>query len=561
MNKFLLFLVMLPSAIWRSMGADVEQLRAILNVRLMLDDRKPVTLMRSQKQKKDRKYGSITNFVISLAMGFFYMFPVMVVHDRIFSLTIYFFLFLSVITFMLITDFSNVLFDARDKYILFPRPVNDKTLVLARLLHVFIYLFRVVLPMALPGWIVLGIVDGWKSAVLFPLPLLLLVFMTLFLVNSVYLLVLRLAKPEKFQDVINYFQVITSVVFFAVVYLVPRAFDRSDPADLAITNFPWLKYTPPYWLASCWSWVGEPVLLAGSGIYSLLAIIVPVGCVFVLVKYLTPQFARRIGGIDVVDTGEGSGAKHTIVKDRLYQKLAYVFNKTDEARAGFMIGWLQTARSRSFRMRVYPSFAFIPIYFIYLILQNREATFSEAYAHLGETHMNLMLMYMSSFVMITALTYLCVSEQHQASWIYYSAPLAVPGRVMIGAFKALVVKFFLPFFLLISVFVVYMWGPSSIWDILLAFVNVLVFIVSIARINFRYLPFSVLEQMKQSGARVMKSMISLLIPAVLGLGHYLAVNFLVLKIIFLVLSSVFLWLVWTSYSGTTWANLTQKEAE
>ena len=552
---------MLPAALWRTMGADIDQLSAILHVRLILDDRKPVTLMRNQKQKKDRKYGSATNFVLSMAMGIFYMFPLLVVHDRIFSLTIYFFLFLSVVTFMLITDFSNVLFDARDKYILFPRPVNDKTLVLARLLHVFIYLFRVILPMALPGWIVLGIADGWKSALLFPLPLLLLVFLTLFLVNGVYLLVLRLAKPEKFQDVINYFQVFTSVIFFAVVYLVPRTFDRSDPLDLNIVNFSWLKYTPPYWLAVCWSWIGEPVALSGSGVYSILAIIVPLSCIFLLVRYLAPQFTQRIGGIDVVETGPRPISGNAKAKGRLYHKLANTFNGTDEAKAGFIMGWLQTSRSRSFRMRVYPSFAFIPIYFIYLILQNKETSFSDTYAHLGDTHMNLMLMYMSSFVMITALTYLSVSDQYKAAWVYTASPVAIPGRIMIGALKALLVKFFLPFFSLISIFVIYTWGISSVWDILLAFVNVLVFILSIARINFRFLPFSILEQMKQSGSRVIKSMLSLLIPALLGLGHYMAVNFLVLKILFLILSSVFLWLVWTSYSGTTWANLTKTETE
>ena len=49
MNKVFLYLVMLPSAIWRSMGADVEQLRAILGIRLMLDDRKPASMMRAQK--------------------------------------------------------------------------------------------------------------------------------------------------------------------------------------------------------------------------------------------------------------------------------------------------------------------------------------------------------------------------------------------------------------------------------------------------------------------------------------------------------------------------------
>ncbi len=560
MNKIFLALVMLPSALWRSMGADIDQLRAILNVRLLLDDRKPVTMMRSQKQKKDRKFGSLINIFVSFVMGIFYMFPITIVPDRVFSLTIYFSMLMAIITFMLITDFSSVLFDARDKYILFPRPVNDRTLVLARLLHVFIYLFRIVLPMALPGWIMLGIFDGWKSVLLLPLPLLLLVFMILFLVNGVYMLVLRLARPEKFKDIINYFQVFTSVIFFASVYFLPRVFDRANALEFDILKYPWIRYAPPYWLAVCWSWIGDPVLLSGTGIYSALGVVVPFVCIFLLVRYLAPQFAQRISGIDSVDAGVYNPVKNARSSSgRLYQRLAYIFNRTDDARAGFMIGWLQTSRSRSFRMRVYPSFAFIPIYFIYLLTQHR--SFDESFRQLPDGRMHLLLLYMSSFVMLSALNYLTMSDQYKAAWVYYSAPLEVPGKVMIGAFKALWAKFFLPFFLLISIFVVYVWGGGAIWDILLALVNTTLFVSVVARISFRHLPFSVVEQMKQGGSRILKSILGMLIPAMLGFGHYMAFNLLWLKLIFLGLSVIMLWLVWDSYAGTTWNNVMKTESE
>ena len=68
MNKFLLYLVMLPAALWRSLGADVPQLRAILDVKLMLDDRKPLAFGRQQKQRKV-KYGSLISAAIFLMMG------------------------------------------------------------------------------------------------------------------------------------------------------------------------------------------------------------------------------------------------------------------------------------------------------------------------------------------------------------------------------------------------------------------------------------------------------------------------------------------------------------
>jgi hypothetical protein len=564
MKKIFLGLAMLPAPVWRGMGADTDQLRAILDVRLTLDDRNPVGIGLQQKQRKVRKYSTLINTFMFTLLGGMYMLPIAEIPDRVLSLTIYFALLLMVTTFMLITDFSNVLFDARDKYIIFPRPVNDRTIVLSRMLHVFIYLFRVIIPLSLPGWIMLGYMDGWKSATLFILPLLLLLFMVLFLVNGVYLLILRLSKPEKFKDVISYFQIVAAIIFFVSVYFLPRLFDSQHPHDFSLLNYPWVRFTPPYWLASCWTWIGFHGIFAGSALYSALAIVCPLACLFILVKFLSPQFSRRIGGIDTV---EGTSYKPAMagkaVKGnggRIYIAFANLFNTSDDAKAGFMIAWLQTSRSRSFRMRVYPSFAFVPVYFVYLLTQGHQS-FTDSFHQLAYGSKFLLLLYMTSFVMISAMNYVTMSDQYKAAWVYYSAPLALPGKIMLGAFKAIWVKYYFPFFIAIASFVLYVWGIGSLLDIALAFVNVTLFVSCVARVSFRFLPFSMAEQMKQGGARIAKSFLSMLIPAAFGFGHYAAVNVWWLKCIFLALSAILLWLVWDSYANTTWQNVTKGAEE
>ena len=90
MKKFFLGLVMLPSPVWRGMGADTAQLRAILDVRLTLDDRNPIGIGRQQKLKKDRSYTTLINSLMYLAFGAIYMGPISVIPDRVTSLTIYF---------------------------------------------------------------------------------------------------------------------------------------------------------------------------------------------------------------------------------------------------------------------------------------------------------------------------------------------------------------------------------------------------------------------------------------------------------------------------------------
>jgi ABC-2 type transport system permease protein len=565
MNKFFLKLLMLPSGLWRGMGVDTEQLSAILNVKLILDDRKPIAIGRQRQQKKDRKGGLLLNMFISLVMGCFYTLPIIAFDagDRIISLTIYFSLFLLLLSLTLVTDFSNVLFDTRDKYIILTRPVDDRTIVLARLLHVFIYLFRMVIPMSLPGWIALGVMDGWKSAVVFPFTILLLVFLVLFLVNGCYLLIIKIAKPEKFKDVINGFQIISSIAFFATVYLLPRAFRDTSVLNINMLKYPWLRFVPSYWLASCWSWIGASAILPGTKLLGILAIVFPLVCLYVLIRWLAPSFGRNIGAIDVSDGGDNKTATGKKVKaSTFYNTLANIFNRNDEAKAGFIITWLQTSRSRSFRMRVYPSFAFVPIYFIYMLTMDK-TSLSNAFHTMSSKPRHLLLLYMCSFVLVQALTYLNISDHYKASWVYYSTPVKTPGNIMTGAFKAMWIKYFLPFFIIISIFVVAVWGLPAIMDIILALVNVTLFAISMARLVLRQLPFSLLEQMKQRGNSFVKAFLTMIIPVILGGLHFMTIVFhlFLLKIIFLVLSSILLWLVADSYKNTSWENVRRTELE
>ena len=126
---------------------------------------------------------------------------------------------------------------------------------------------------------------------------------------------------------------------------------------------------------------------------------------------------------------------------------------------------------------------------------------------------------------------------------------------MLGAFKALWVKYMLPFFIGVSLFVIYIWGPAAIWDILLGLVNVSFFGIFMARFGIRSLPFSILEQGKQSGGKILKSFFSMILPMLLGFGHYFAIDLLWLKLVFLGLSSILLWLVADSYANTTWDDI------
>lgn len=552
---------MLPGNFYKKLGADPVQLRAILDVKLKLDDRKPLAFGRPQKQKKTRRFSLFVGMLVSFLTGLMYVLPLIFIEDLLSALWIFFTMFLFLLSFTLISDFSTVLIDTRDKYIVLPRPVSDRTLFLSRVLHIFIYLFRIVVPMSLPGWIALGIIAGWKAAVFFIFPLLLLVFTALFVVMAVYLLMLRIASAEKFKELLSYFQIAFSVIVFATYYLVPRAMDSETMRIFNAARYPWARFTPSYWLAAMFKWIGVAPGSKGVAWFGILAVALPLFCIWVTIKFLAPHFAAELGALDAIESGETAAAqqKQMHKKNSFYQRLAEMLNQRPEAQAGFIMTWVQTARSRSFKMRVYPMFAYVPIYFLYLMLQSHRPL-REVWETLPGSGKHIVLLYMCCIVMLQAFAFISISDQYKAAWIYRAVPLAEPGAIMAGSFKVVWLKYFLPFFAVVSVFVLAVWGLPAISDILLAMVNVTLFAACLVRVTYRRFPFSQIDHAATGGSKFLRSLIGMAIPATLGIGHYLALDMLWLKGIFLVLSSILLWLVWDSYAHTSWQVIAAEES-
>ena len=178
-----------------------------------------------------------------------------------------------------------------------------------------------------------------------------------------------------------------------------------------------------------------------------------------------------------------------------------------------------------------------------------------------------------------------MSEQYKAAWVYYSAPVDRPGEIIAGAYKAMWVKYFMPFMAAISFFVLAVWGAGVILDIILAVVNITLFSVVIMRLSNRALPFSKKEQIKDSGLKtIVRVLGTLLLMGVLAVTHvalvglsspaeseftvdlsaffntrWLTVISILLKMVFLILSSVFMWLVFDSLKNTGWKSLQKAE--
>ncbi len=143
-DKFLVFVVLLPKAFYQNLGVNTTQLKAILKTKVTLGDRTPtgIRAVKKTNQKKPTTGVSYTQIFMSVFLGVMFMFSFFIGANYVTKLTIYFSMYIFVLTSTLIADFTTVLIDVRDNFIILPKPVNDKTVVLSRLLYIVIYISK-----------------------------------------------------------------------------------------------------------------------------------------------------------------------------------------------------------------------------------------------------------------------------------------------------------------------------------------------------------------------------------------------------------------------------------
>ncbi len=524
MNKMMLAMVSLFNPLWRSLGVNVEQLRVILHTKLTIDDRRPNIYNRGSRQStKVVKNSALYTMVLSFFIGLIYLSVFSVGDDIRLQSFLWFSAYLLTMCITLITDFSFVLIDPRDNYILLPRPVSDRTLVVSRLMHIALHISKIAVPMSLSPVIFIGILYGVIPALWFCVLALLLTFLAIFVINTAYLLVLRITSAEKFKEVINSMQIAFSIVMFGVYFLGPRAL-RNIEIEGAFNNgdYPWLPFAPTWWFARVFTWPlagWQP----GLAVDLALTFLTPILCLWVVARFLAPSFNRKIAGMGGSDTAPQvmKKVKKSDGGVPYYKRLSGFFTSNGHEKLSFELVWLLTSRTREFKLKVYPSVAYVIVMCIGVFFFSDRGMGIKNWDQIRETPIYLFLIYMTSFVFITALSHLVFSDNYKAAWVYFVSPLETPGHVLIGTWKAALVKFLLPFYTIISLVAGIIWGVRIIPDLIVGFINVLVISLIYALIILRELPFSAAPDLSGNTGRLLRNVLVMTVPGFIGLAHFI----------------------------------------
>jgi ABC-2 type transport system permease protein len=558
MIKYLLALLTRFRWLFEGLGVDFPRFLAILEVKLTMDTRRRQSGHVERRGRKPANYFAMS-LLMNVFMGTFVGFVLSEAGSPLVAMTLLHTFVMIMITFSLISDFTSVLLDPTDNVVLQPRPVDSRTVLVARVTHIVVYISLVALSLSACSLFV-GSASLHPAFALVYLPTLFCsVVLVVFAVHVVYLLALRHTNIERFRDLVLYAQIAMMAIVFGGYQLLPRLHDFTQLKDMTIADASWIYLYPPAWMAApvdvlCGQIDGTRIIL------SVLGVVVPVAALLLVVRVLSPGFNQALAQLDQQDRRSDRDADDRTDRGAPGSRAARWLTRPGPQRAAFEMVWQLCSRDRAFKQRSYPSIAFVLILSGVMMASDLKHV-SDIFTVLPGTHKHLLLLYFTCALSPTALISLKYSAQFEAAWWYYALPLQHPGTVLLAAAKVVFARLVLPFYLFVSMIVLAIWGSAAIIDILLGFCGLLAVSGFQAMLFGRELPFSRQYLATEGGGRLGRSLLFFSFPASVGGLHLLlrlhAPEFVPVAILPVLLIAL---LLARSYARTSWAAVLRASA-
>lgn len=536
--------------LYKKLGVNYDAMRMILQIKLIMDSRRvSVVMSNNNKGDDDCKNNYIQSLMINMFMSIFtgliimYNVPSMVAANIIIGISL--FMMVSI----MISDFSSVLLDVREKNILLPKPIDNKTFNAAKTTHILIYLMGLSLSLTLIPLIMGTVKYGVLFFVIFLVENILSVLIVISLTSLIYTLVLRLFDGEKLKDIINYFQIILVFVLIFGYQLAGRVFSGVNMKGQYVPKF-WHALLPSMWFASTFG-----ILIDGNKetfliLLSTLAIIVPVALMVLYIKKLVPYFEKNLQKLN--DNGGAIGKGSEKRKDLI---ASLVCNDNIE-KSMFKFTQNMISTERDLKLKIYPSLAtalFIPILFMFIdrnggnsFMDNIQTSYG------GKVHL---LMYISIILLCFCTAYINNSDSYKGAFIYKVLPIENPGIILKGAIKGALFKLVIPLYILESVLFLILKGPSIILDLIVMFLVLLIIALICFKISNDRMPFSVKFTTTDSSKLLVPTIICILVLAVFALIHIAIRNSIMLLGIYAVVLLIVNVILWKTSFKVSWKDM------
>jgi hypothetical protein len=459
-------------------GVDFEQLRAIVEIKLALDLRSA-----SRSRESFLTGGLVLLMVVAWFAGFpagaaalFKVSPIMWMAAVQATVGL-------LLGFVLLTQYGPMLVDATDLGVMAHRPVSDRTLFAARLVHISVYVVALLLPtMFWPAFLGGFGYPFWAVIVCVPVLSTLTALFVIGLVALMYAVALRVAGPARFQRFALWVQIAVTAMGMGGSQLFPALAKSSgmNVADVAQSDA--VFFLPPFHSGGCFA------LVLGDGtscnvVLSLLALLLPVVAGLLALQLASRHFIAGLAGAFARETKRRAGWTRGLLA-RFGDRVA----KTRVARAGYGYACALARRERMFLRAAWPPLIGLTFAIVGLTLQSLRND-----PELARTVLPFTL-YCGPPVVVGTVEVSRLAEHAKARWIFGAHPIESSREITGAALLGVLAVSAIPFYGLVTVAALVIAGPARALDIVLALeLSILLSLHRIRRLTIM-LPFTVVPR-------------------------------------------------------------------
>ncbi|HML35929.1 MAG TPA: hypothetical protein PKA19_00685 [Bacillota bacterium] len=471
--------------LFQRLGVDYGMMRRILQVKLIMDGRRVPTVLSGSEKKKEENNGFIKSLWIYALMGAVTVPFLLAAGSYAFQMSMVFGILIFMVMSSLISDFSSVLLDLRDKNIIYSRPVDRRTISAAKLTHVMIYMFWLTASFAAIPLAVSLYRNGVLFFLIFLAEIILADLFIVALTALIYLLILKFFDGETLRDIINYVQIALALAVTVGYQFVGRLFS---------VTLGGVEFAPRWWQVLVVPvWFGAPfeVFLRGAAnvhfiILTLLVVLAPVLSIILYIR-LMPAFEQNL---QKLNSYSGSRRKK---RGKLSERISRAICFSREERLFFRFASDMMKNEREFKLKIYPMLG-LSMVMPFIILFNTITVGGPADLHGSRLYLCLYFcgMFLPTFLIMSR-----CSSNHKGAWIYKTIPLTGASPIFRGTVKALIVNLFLPVFCVESVIFLFVFGMGVFPGLVAVLLNLLLYAAVSFKILKPVLPFSEAFGIKQ----------------------------------------------------------------
>jgi hypothetical protein len=358
-----------------------------------------------------------------------------------------------------------------------------------------------------------------------------------------YLLILKFFDGEKLKDLINYVQIVLSIVVAIGYQLVGRLFNLAD-LNVAFSAKWWQYFIIPVWFGAPFEIIFNQNYNINFVVFSLLAILVPIISLIIYNK-LMPSFEQNLQKLNNNSGKAKKGSK------KILKWISRLICPNREERIFFKFASEMMKNERGFKLKVYPSLGFaliFPFIFIYNSIAGRSLE------DISSSKMYLYI-YFCALLLPTVVMMIRYSDKYKGAWIYRTMPIKDAAPIFKGTLKSFIVRLLLPIYTVECLVFIAIFGIRILPDLILVFLSMLLFTTICFMVFRKSFPFSEAYEAAQQGDGL------IVIPLMFILGVFAGIHYASTLInygvyVYIALMIIIDMIVWNKIFNISWNKIT-----